>query len=93
VDWLNPQALDLRRRFTNPQFLDHFRFVEIQAGEAEIIHFVNADHLANAAMNRARKTKPNTGCFRKRFRSARSGRERLQALVFAKLPDVLDLVT
>jgi predicted transposase YbfD/YdcC len=51
--------------------------------------------LANAAVNRARKknpkTKHNTGSFQKRFRSARGGRERLHALVFAKSPNVLDL--
>jgi hypothetical protein len=51
--------------------------------------------LANAAVNRARKknpkTKCNTGSFQKRFRSARGGRERLHALIFAKSPNVLDL--
>jgi hypothetical protein len=51
--------------------------------------------LANAAVNRARrknpKTKCNTGTFQKRFRSARGGRERLRALVFAKSPEVLCL--
>ena len=51
--------------------------------------------LANAAVDRARrkkpKTKSNTKTFQQRFRSARGGRERLQALVFAKSPDVLDL--
>lgn len=51
--------------------------------------------LANAAVNRARKkhpkTKHNTRSFQKRFRSARGGRERLHALIFAKLPNVLDL--
>jgi hypothetical protein len=51
--------------------------------------------LANAAVNRARKNNPKTKCntksFQKRFRSARGGRERLQALIFAKFPDVLDL--
>jgi hypothetical protein len=51
--------------------------------------------LANAAVNRARqnnpKTKCNTGTFQKRLRSARGGRERLQALIFAKSPDVLSL--
>lgn len=51
--------------------------------------------LANAAVNRARrknpKTKCNTGTFQKRFRSARGGRERLHALIFAKSPDVLSL--
>ena len=51
--------------------------------------------LANAAVNRARqnnpKTKCNTGSFQKRFRSARGGRERLHALIFAKSPNVLNL--
>lgn len=51
--------------------------------------------LANAAVNRARrknpKTKGNTNSFQKRFRSARGGRQRLQALIFAKSPNVLDL--
>jgi hypothetical protein len=51
--------------------------------------------LANAAVNRARqknpKTKCNTRSFQKRFRSARGGRERLHALVFAKSPALLDL--
>ena len=51
--------------------------------------------LANAAVNRMRKknpkTKCNTGSFQKRFRSARGGRERLHALVFAKSPNLLDL--
>lgn len=51
--------------------------------------------LANAAVNRARKknpkTKCNTGRFQKQFRSARGGRERLHALIFAKSPDLLDL--
>ena len=51
--------------------------------------------LANAAVNRARKknpkTKANTRSFQKRFRSARGGRERLHALVFAKSPALLDL--
>jgi hypothetical protein len=46
--------------------------------------------LANAAVNRARqnnpKTKCNTGSFQQRFRSARGGRQRLHALVFAKSP-------
>ena len=50
--------------------------------------------LANAAVNQARKvnpkTKHNTASFQKRFRSARGGRERLHALVFAKSPNVLD---
>lgn len=51
--------------------------------------------LANAAVDRARakhpKTKHNTRTFQQRFRSARGGRERLQALIFAKAPNVLDL--
>lgn len=51
--------------------------------------------LANAAVNRKRKKAPKTKCntrsFQKRFRSARGGRERLRALLFAKYPDVLDL--
>lgn len=51
--------------------------------------------LANAAVNRKRKENPKTKCntnsFQKRFRSARGGRERLHALIFAKSPDVLDL--
>ena len=51
--------------------------------------------LANAAVDQARrknpKTKCNTGSFQKRFRSARGGRERLHALIFAKHPNVLDL--
>jgi len=50
---------------------------------------------ANAAVNRARKqnpkTKCNTGTFQSRFKSARGGRERLQALLHAKFPNVLDL--
>lgn len=51
--------------------------------------------LANAAVNRARKhrpkTKANTKTFCKRFRSARGGRERLHAMIFAKHPQILDL--
>ena len=51
--------------------------------------------LANAAVNRARKknpkTKANTGTFQSRFKSARGGRERLDALITAKFPNVLDL--
>jgi predicted transposase YbfD/YdcC len=51
--------------------------------------------LANAAVDQARrqnpKTKCNTGSFQQRFRSACGGRERLQALIFAKSPNVLDL--
>ena len=51
--------------------------------------------LANAAVNKARKknpkTKSNTRSFQQRFRSARGGRQRLHALIFAKSPDVLGL--
>ena len=51
--------------------------------------------LANAAVNRARQNNPKTKCntrsFQKRFRSARGGRERLHALIFAKSPEVLCL--
>lgn len=51
--------------------------------------------LANAAVDQARKrrpkTKANTKTFRKRFLSARGGRERLQALIFAKHPQLFDL--
>ena len=51
--------------------------------------------LANAAVNKAHqknpKTKINTGSFQKRFRSARGGRERLRALIYAKSPNILDL--
>jgi hypothetical protein len=51
--------------------------------------------LANAAVDKARqknpKTKCNTRSFQKYFRSARGGRERLHALIFAKSPNVLDL--
>jgi len=51
--------------------------------------------LANAAVDLARaqnpKTKHNTRTFQQRFRSARGGRQRLQALLFAKTPQVLDL--
>ena len=51
--------------------------------------------LANAAVDQARKKNPKTKCntsrFQKRFRSARGGRERLNALIFAKSPNVLDL--
>ena len=51
--------------------------------------------LANAAVDRARKAKPKTKCntksFRQRFLSARGGRERLDALLFAKKPEVLNL--
>jgi len=51
--------------------------------------------LSNAAVDKARKDNPkskfNTKGFQQRFRSARGGRERLQALIFAKNPAVLDL--
>ena len=51
--------------------------------------------LSNAAVDRARqahpKTKFNTKKFQQGFRSARGGRQRLQALILAKTPAVLDL--
>lgn len=51
--------------------------------------------LSNAAVDIARKANPktkfNTKKFQQRFRSARGGRERLQALIFAKNPALLDL--
>lgn len=51
--------------------------------------------LANALVNRARRANPKTKCntmsLRKRFLSARGGRERLRALIFAKQPQLLDL--
>ena len=51
--------------------------------------------LSNAAVDKARKANPkskfNTKSFRQRFLSARGGRERLYALIFAKNPGVLDL--
>mgnify|MGYP007130782813 CR=1 FL=1 len=51
--------------------------------------------LANAAVNRARKTNPktklNTRSFHKRLLSARGGRERLHAMIFAKHPQIMDL--
>lgn len=51
--------------------------------------------LANAAVNQARKKNPKSKCntrsFQSRFKSARGGRQRLHALIFAKLPNVLDL--
>jgi hypothetical protein len=37
------------------------------------------------------KTKFNTKKFQQAFRTARGGRERLQALIFAKRPAVLEL--
>lgn len=51
--------------------------------------------LANAAVDRARKINPktrhNTRSFQKRLLSARGGRERLHAMIFAKHPDLLEL--
>lgn len=51
--------------------------------------------LSNAAVDVARQTNPktkfNTKKFQQTFRSARGGRERLQALIFAKVPAVLSL--
>ena len=51
--------------------------------------------LAKAAVDGARaknpKSKHNPRTFQQRFRSARGGRERLRALLFAKRPDILDL--
>ena len=51
--------------------------------------------LSNAAVDRGRKQNPkskfNTKSFRQRFLSARGGRERLQALIFAKNPAVLEI--
>ena len=51
--------------------------------------------LSNVAVDRVRttnpKTKLNTKKFQQSFRSARGGRERLQALIFAKNPAVLHL--
>ena len=51
--------------------------------------------LSNAAVDKARKDNPkskfNTKSFRQRFLSARGGRQRLQALIFAKNPAVLDI--
>jgi hypothetical protein len=51
--------------------------------------------LANAAVSRARRCNPKTKCntrtFQSRFRSAHGGRERLQALIFAKSPEILSL--
>ena len=64
-----------------------------QGGKGEVTRVVVS--LANAAVNRARKKNPkskcNTGPFQSRFKSARGGRERLRSLIFAKLPNVLDL--
>lgn len=51
--------------------------------------------LSNAAVDVARQTNPktkfNTKKFQQAFRSARGGRERLQALIFAKAPAILSL--
>jgi hypothetical protein len=51
--------------------------------------------LSNAAADCARKANPktkfNTKKFQQAFRSARGGRQRLHALIFAKTPAVLDL--
>ena len=51
--------------------------------------------LSNAAVDVARQTNPktkfNTKKFQQAFRSARGGRERLQALILAKVPAVLNL--
>jgi hypothetical protein len=51
--------------------------------------------LSNAAVDCARKANPktkfNTKKFQQAFRTARGGRERLQALILAKAPAVLDL--
>jgi predicted transposase YbfD/YdcC len=51
--------------------------------------------LSNAAVDIARKADPKTKFttkkFQQRFRSARGGRERLQALILAKTPAVLEM--
>lgn len=51
--------------------------------------------LSNAAVDKARRQNPkskfNTKSSRQRYLSARGGRERLQALILAKNPAVLDL--
>jgi hypothetical protein len=51
--------------------------------------------LSNAAVDKARKhhpkTKFNTKSFRQRYLTARGGRQRLHALIFAQNPAVLDL--
>jgi hypothetical protein len=51
--------------------------------------------LSNAAVDKARSKNPkakfNTKSFRQRYLSARGGSERLQALIFAQNPAVLDL--
>jgi hypothetical protein len=43
------------------------------------------------ARNKNPKTKFNTKSFRQRYLTARGGRERLHALIFAQRPAVLDL--
>jgi hypothetical protein len=52
--------------------------------------------LSNAAVDAARKANPkskfNTKTFRQRFLSARGGRQRLHALIFAQSPAVLDIM-
>ena len=51
--------------------------------------------LSNAAVDKARRQNPkskfNTKNSRQRYLAARGGRERLQALIFAENPAVLDL--
>ena len=51
--------------------------------------------LSNAAVDKARKKNPktkfNTKSFRQRYVTARGGRERLHALIYAQMPAVLDL--
>lgn len=51
--------------------------------------------LSNAAVDRARRCQPKTKCntksFLHQFNSARGGRQRLHALLFAKHPALLDL--
>lgn len=51
--------------------------------------------LSNAAVDQARRQHPkskfNTKSFRQRYLTARGGRERLHALIFAQNPAVLDL--
>lgn len=51
--------------------------------------------LSNARVDRTRKRNPKTKCntktFLHQFNSARGGRQRLHALIFAKTPAVLDL--
>ena len=51
--------------------------------------------LSNAAVDRARKANPKskftTKKYQQRYRSAQGGAERLQSLIFAKTPQVLDI--